>query len=506
MAANLFEDNFRLSQRLSLAAVVVGVVAKLIRAPIVIAAIGAEHYGLWVTCLQIVGISMSYEYVIGAFVTTHISSASSSNTAARAEEHCRIQALLKLYYGKFILLVSLFALVALGAVFSFNPPPASTLELAIVVGSTIVSCCAYLYFTMYVAVLDGYGKIWAGRLAKLVYETAGLFLLLGALFLFKSVISVALALLLQTLVFGLVVRVLHDREVMRWKTPTLTVPFAGDFGEKLRRRAVSLVSTQTATVLYLYSPLFVIPVLADYAAVASYSVGAQLMMVGIYVITPVLSVYLSKLVHDIKFGKLDDYLGLTFFCCAVIFCVYGLVLIWAKPIIDAWVGPGLYLGAAFIFVLVLISIFEIIYQVLRPIALCFSDETTFDKLALRISILYILVAIPCFFTASIWKEGLFLVLLPTVITSAFILVRTLYRRIFLDHPHRLLVLGAWAVGGFIAILLGSVILEGVFGEKAILPRVAVSLLIVSFSIATVVHALGVVGSFRIAAKLLGVSR
>lgn len=506
MADHPFEANFRMSQRLSIAAVVVGVVAKLIRAPIVIAAIGAEHYGLWVTCLQIVGISMSYEYVIGAFVTTHISSASANNIAARAEEHYRIQALLKFYYGRFILFVSLFALMALGAVFSFKPPPASILELAIVVGSTIVSCCAYLYFTMYVAVLDGFGKIWAGRLAKLVYETSGLFLLLVALFIFKSVISVALALILQTLVFGLVVRVLHDKEVMKWQIPSLTVPLALGFGEKLRRRAVSLVSTQTATVLYLYSPLFVIPVLADYTAVAGYSVSAQLMMVGIYVITPVLSVYLSKLVHDVKLGKLDDYLGLTFFCCIVIFCLYALVLIWAKKIIDAWVGPGLYLGAAFIFVLVLISIFEIIYLVLRSIALCFSDESIFDSLAWRIAVLYITIAIPCFATASIWKDGLFLVLLPTVIASAFILVRRLYQRIFLDHPHRLLVLGAWAVGGFIAIMLGSVIAEGVFGELAMILRVALSLLVVAFSIVTVVHALGAVRSFRIAAKLLGVSR
>jgi hypothetical protein len=506
MAAHRFEANFRLSQRLSLAAVVVGVFAKLIRAPIVIAAIGAEHYGLWVTCLQIVGISMSYEYVIGAFVTTHISSASANNTAVRAEEHFRIQALLKLYYWRFILFVSLFALLALGAVFSFKPPPASILELAIVVGSTIVSCCAYLYFTMYVAVLDGYGKIWAGRLAKLIYETAGLFLLLGALFLFKSVISVALALILQTLVFGLVVRLLHDKEVMKWQTPSLTVPLVGDFGEKLRRRAISLVSTQTATVLYLYSPLFVIPILADYAAAAGYSVGSQLMMLGIYVITPVLSAYLSKLVHDVKFGKLDDYLDLSFFCCAVIFCLYGLVLIWAKQIIDAWVGPGLYLGAAFIFVLVLISIFEIIYQVLRPIALCFSDESIFDKLAWRIAVIYVLLAIPCFVMASVWKEGLFLVLLPTLISLTFILVRGLYRRIFLEHPHRLFVLGAWAVGGFIAIMLGAVIFEGVFGENSMLPRIAMSLLIVAFSIVTVVHALGAMGTYRIAAKLLGVSR
>jgi O-antigen/teichoic acid export membrane protein len=506
MAAHQFDANFRLSQRLSLAAVVVGAVAKLIRAPIVIVAIGAEHYGLWVTCLQIVGISMSYEYVIGAFVTTHISSASADNTTVRAEEHFRIQALVKSYYRRFIFFVSLFALLALGAVFFVNPPPASILELAIVVSSAIVSCCAYLYFTMYVAVLDGYGNIWVGRLAKLVYEIAGLFLLVGALFLFKSVISVALALIFQTLVFGLVVRVLHDKEVMKRQSPSLTVPLAMDFGAKLRRRAVSLVSTQTATVLYLYSPLFVIPVLADYAAVAGYSVSAQLMMVGIYIITPVLSVYLTKLVHDVNFGQIDDYLGLAFFCCVVIFCMYGLVLTWAKEIIDAWVGPGLYLGAKFIFVLVLISIFEIIYLVLRSIVLCFSDESIFDKLAWRAAVLYITVAIPCFITPSIWKDGLFLVLLPTVITSAFILVRSLYQRIFLDHPHRLLVLGAWAVGGFIAIMLGSVIIEGVFGESAMLARVAVSLLIVAFSVATVVHALGAVGSFRIAAKLLGVSR
>lgn len=506
MARDRFEANFRLSQRLSLAAVAMGAVAKLIRAPIVISAIGAEHYGLWVTCLQIVGIAMSYEYVIGSFVTTHISSVSASDTAARAAEHCRIQALLHLYYGRFILFVSLFAAVALGVVFSFKPPPASIVELAIVVGSTIVSCCAYLYFTMYVAVLDGYGKIWVGRLAKLVYETAGLVLLLGALFLFKSVVSVAVALLIQTLVFGLLVRVLHDREVLQWQTPTLTVPLVGDFGEKLRRRAASLVSTQTATVLYLYSPLFVIPVLADYIAVAGYSVGAQLMMVGNYVITPVLSVYLTKLVHDVKYRKLDDYLGLTFFCCAAIFCLYGLVLIWAKQIIDAWVGPGLYLGAEFIFVLVLISIFEILYQVLRPIALCFSDESIFDKLAWRIVVMYVLVAIPCFVTALLWKDGLFLVLLPTFITSAFILVRSLYRRISLEYPHRLFVLGAWAVGGFITIMLGWVIFEGVYGEKSMLPRVAMSMLIGAFSIATLVHALGVAGAFRIAAKLLGVSR
>ena len=483
-----------------------GAFAKLIRAPIVISAIGAQHYGLWLTCLQIVGISMSYEYVIGSFVTTHISSASASDTAARAAEHYRIQALLRRYYGRFILFVSLFAAVALAVVFAFKPPPASISELAIIVGSTIVSCCAYLYFTMYVAVLDGYGKIWVGRLAKLVYETGGLVFLFAALFLYKSVTMVAVALLLQTLVFGLIVRVLHDREVSQWTLKIVTLPSPGEFGEKLRRRTASLISTQTATVLYLYSPLFVIPVLADYISVAGYSVATQLMMVGTYVITPVLSVYLSQLVHDVKVGKLGNYLSLTFFSCAVIFCVYGLILIWAKQILDAWVGPGLYLGAAFIFVLVLISIFEILYQVLRPIALCFSDESLFDKLAWRIVVFYILVAIPCFVMVLIWEGGLFLVLIPTFITSAFILVRALYQRISREHPHRLLSLGAWAIGGYITIMLGSVIVEGVWGEQAMLPRVVMSMLIVAFSIATVVLAVGFAGAFRVAGKLLGISR
>lgn len=506
MNANLFESNLRLSQRLSWAGIVVGAIAKVIRAPIVIAAIGAEHYGLWVTCLQIVGISLTYEYVIGSFVTTHISGISASDATARAAEHRRIEKFLRFYYVKFILVVGLVAASAIGVVLAFKPPQASVAEIAIVVVSTIVSCCAYLYITMYVAVLDGYGKIWVGRLGKLVYEATGFIFLIGALLLFKNVAMVAVALLLQTLVFGLLVRVLHDREVShRQLRNSIALPDI-NFSEKLSRRTVTLVMTQTAAVLYLYSPVFAMPVLANYTAVTGYSVAAQLMTVGNYVISPVLSVYLSKLVHDVKDGELNDYLGLSYFCCVAIFCLYGLVLIWAKSIIDTWVGPGFYLGAAFVLVLVLISIFEILYQVLRPIALCFSDELIFDKLSWHLAVLYCLVSIPCFAIVLLWKGGLFLVLLPTVIVSALVLVRSLYRRISFAHPHRLFGHGVRAVGGFIAIMLGSVISEGIWGEQAMLPRVAMSILIVAFSIATLLHALGATGAFRIAVKLFGVSR
>lgn len=506
MVADQFEANLRLSQRLSWAGIVVGGVAKVIRAPIVIAAIGAEHYGLWVTCLQIVGISLSYEYVIGAFVTTHISGISASDASARAAEHRRIEKFLRLYYVKFILVVGLLAALAIGVVLAFKPPPASMAEVAIVAVSTIVSCCAYLYITMYVAVLDGYGKIWVGRLGKLVYETTGLIFLIGALLLFKNVAMVAVALLLQTLVFGLLVRVLHDREVSHRQLGNSIVLPDMDFGEKLRRRTVTLILTQTATVIYLYSPVFVMPILANYTAVTGYSVAAQLMTVGTYVIAPVLTVYLSKLVHDLKAGELGDYLGLSYFCCVAIFSMYGLVLIWAKSIIDTWVGPGFYLGAAFVLVLVLISIFEILYQVLRPIALCFSNESIFDKLSWHLAVLYCLVAIPCFAMVLLWNGGLFLVLLPTFVVSALVLVRSLYRRISLAYPHRLFGHGVWAVGGYISIMLGSVISEGICGEQAMLPRVAMSILIVAFSIATLLHALGASGAFRIAEKLLGISR
>ena len=182
------------------------------------------------------------------------------------------------------------------------------------------------------------------------------------------------------------------------------------------------------------------------------------------------------------------------------------MLIWARQIIDAWVGPGLYLGAAFVFVLVLISSYEILYQSLRPIALCSSDESIFNMFSWQLPLSYILIAIPCFVAAKIWEEALFLVLLPTFVTSALVLVPRIYKKLQARHPHRLFVLGARAVGGYIAIMVGAVVLEWTYSEQAMLPRLLLSLILVTFSIGAVVHALGITGAKRSSALLLGLSR
>jgi hypothetical protein len=138
-------------------------------------------------------------------------------------------------------------------------------------------------------------------------------------------------------------------------------------------------------------------------------------------VVPITSAYLPRLSHDVKNANLEFYFKLTFVVVSLVYTMYGIILANLQNLLFFWVGDGFYLGYVFSLVIILISMFEISYLVMRQIFICIDENKIFYDIATKAIMVYIPIMFLCILIVNFYSNDVIYLVLPSLFTIFFVM-------------------------------------------------------------------------------------
>lgn len=340
---------------------------KIVRVPIILSALGPANLGFWTTCLILSGLAMSYEYVLTSAITKDIARASEFNKTERIARSFLVKSQINKIYRKYCSIFSFVLLLVLVGLLGTTNIPTGIGSAIFAIVSVALASGIYLLGTKYIAIMDGVGDVWVGKLTRLVYEVCGfIFIVVGLRF--ASDLHVLFAALLAQSIGFLFLNYLWYKTL--YKRTKIDVPSALTLKFEPERSIVGVSLIQSSSLVYILAPAFFIPVFFDYEVMAAFSIVAQLCQLGPYILLPIISAYLPKLVNEVKANDVSLYARLAFIVLSLIFPLYIILFVYFDNIILFWLGSDLYFDYTLVVIVILISFFEILYLVLRQVLVC----------------------------------------------------------------------------------------------------------------------------------------
>ena len=419
---NLFNLSFGKSY--SIAVVLGGIstliagVIKIVRVPIIVSALGPSVYGFWITLLGLSALALSFEYVMTSVVTREISLADEWDKTKRFSHSLAIKVSCRSIYLKYSLLFTLLVAFSLSALIIITEPPVLIHDRLFAVIVVSISSGIYLYSTIFTAVLDGIGDVWVGKLTRLFFEISGFILIILGLSVTDDFKVLLVAYFFQSLFFAGLNYTFYRSMTKSYK---VTLSDKANIFEAMNQRVLALSSVQAGALLYILAPTILIPIFFDYEVAAAFSVVAQLCQLGPYILMPVISAYLPRLVNEVKAGDVRLYIRLSFVILSVIYLLYGFLYINIETILFYWVGPELFVSNIFVLVIVLLSVFELSYLIMRQIFICINDNTSQIDLARRSILVFVMITAGCLLVLMRGNSHLIYVFLPSLVTLIFVM-------------------------------------------------------------------------------------
>ena len=419
---NLFNLSFGKSYSIAvglggISTVIAGLI-KIVRVPIIVSALGPSVYGFWITLMGLSALALSFEYVLMSVVTREISLADEYDKTKRFSHSLAIKASCRSLYLKYSLLFTLLVAFSLCALILITETPVLIGDSLIAVIAVSISSGIYLYSTIFTAVLDGIGDVWVGKLTRLFFEISGFILIILGLSVTDDFQVLVVAYFLQSLLFAGLNYTFYRSMTKNYNA---TLSNRVNVFETMNKRVFALSSVQASALLYILAPTILIPIFFDYKVAAAFSVVAQLCQLGPYILMPVISAYLPRLVNEVKAGDVRLYIRLSFVILSVIYLLYGFLYINIETILFYWVGPELFVSNIFVMVIVSLSVFELSYLIMRQIFICINDNNSQIGLARRSVLVFAMIAAVCLLVLMRGHSHFIYVFLPSLVTLIFVM-------------------------------------------------------------------------------------
>ena len=415
---SFFGRNFSLAISISWINILISSVIKILRVPIIVSALGSSTYGFWITLLGLSGLALTFEYVLTSTITREIAKKHVNNIQDRFNHFLSVKSsMVKIYY-KFSIIYSLLVFISIYIVISITDVPVSSLKSFLCLVIVSLSVFIYIFSTIYIAILDGLDDVWVGKFTRLVYEISGFLILFIGLLIAKSIFILIASLIIQSLFFAILNYYLYKK---RTKFYLVSERKNINIFSKLNKRILNISYMQSGSLLYLLAPTILIPTFFNYDVAAGYSLIAQLCQLGPYIVVPITSAYLPKLSHDVKNANLEFYFKLTFVVVSLVYTMYGIILANLQNLLFFWVGDGFYLGYLFSLIIILISMFEISYLVMRQIFICIDENKIFYNIATKAIMIYILIMFLCILIVNFYSNDVIYLVLPSLFTIFFVM-------------------------------------------------------------------------------------
>jgi O-antigen/teichoic acid export membrane protein len=413
-----FSQSFSIAMFFSSINIVVSSAIKIARVPLILSFLGASQYGFWITLLGLSGLALSFEYILASVVIREISLADASNKSKRYSHYLAVKGSCRAIYLKYSIGLALLVQLAISVAILNTNLPVDYWVAFLASAAVVFSSFIYLYSTLFIAILDGINDMWAGKLTKLIYEICGFLMIILGFLLFQNFLVLVVSLVLQSCLFASINYFFYKKMTRDLKPDTsVLIDMRGEMNSQVK----SLCFVQSSTLLYILGPTLLIPFFFNYETAAAYSVIAQLVQLGPYIMIPIISAYLPRLAREVKLGNIYIYIRMCFILLFFIYLFYGLLYINFETIIHYWVGDDLFVSSLFVFMVIVVSIFEVSYLAMRQILICTSEKTELANIAFKSAVVFVVCMSLCCIVIVLLHNRVEYLLVPSVVTVLFVM-------------------------------------------------------------------------------------